>query len=69
MMKQKISKGLTSYIPVRRGDWVVKVSSLEKSVLVVARHYYDFDKIICKYFYCHDKAADYILKLAKEPND
>ena len=63
-MKAKLSLNLISFITVRRGDWILKVSIYKnKQVLVVAQHYYDLDKTIIKTFLDQNNAANFIEEL------
>lgn len=64
-MKAKISPNLISFVPVRRGDWVIKVSVFKnKTVLVVARHFFDIDKVMVRMFAHHEEATVYLDYLA-----
>jgi hypothetical protein len=66
-MKAKISPNLISFVPVRRGDWVVKVSVFKnKVIMVVAQHCYELEKTIVRYFENQDDAADFLVNLACE---
>lgn len=67
MMKSKISPNLLSFIAVRRGDWLLKISVFKtKHVLLIAQNYYATEQIIIKHFKHHDAAADFIDKLIIE---
>jgi hypothetical protein len=64
-MKAKISPNLISFVLVRRGDWVVKVSVFKnKQILVVAQHCYEMERFEIKHFTCQNIAADYLELLA-----
>jgi hypothetical protein len=66
-MKAKLSPNLISFVLIRRGDWVMKISVYKtKEVLVVAQHYFDTLKFIIRHFNDQNEAADYIEKLANE---
>lgn len=66
-MNAKISQNLISFVTVRRGDWITKVSVFKnKSVLVVAQNYYATEQVIVKYFTDKDKAANFIDNLIIE---
>jgi hypothetical protein len=66
-MKSKISPNLLSFITVRRGDWLLKISVYKtKHVLLIAQNYYATEQIIIKHFKHHDEAADFIDKLIIE---
>ena len=67
MMKAKLSPNLISFVTVRRGDWIMKISVYKNSsVLLVAKHFFDNDRVIIRQFADKDKAADFIEHLAKE---
>jgi hypothetical protein len=66
-MKARVSPNLLSFITVRRGDWVLKISVFKtKHVLLIAQNYYATEQIIIKHFKHHDEAADFIDKLIIE---
>lgn len=67
MMKAKLSPNLMSFITVRRGDWIMKISVYKtKHVLLVAQNYYATEQIIIKHFKNHDEAANFIDNLVIE---
>jgi hypothetical protein len=67
MMNAKITPNLLSFITVRRGDWVLKISVFKtKHVLLVAQNYYATEQIIIKHFKHHDEAANFIDNLIEE---
>ena len=66
-MKAKVSPNLISYVTVRRGDWVMKVSVFKnKNVLVIAQNYYATEQIMIKHFADQNTASDYIENLIKD---
>lgn len=66
-MKAKISPNLVSYITVRRGDWILKVSVFKnQQAMVVAQNYYATEQIRIKCFLDQNAAADYIENLIKD---
>ena len=66
-MKAKISPNLISFVTVRRGDWIMKISVYKtKHVLLVAQNYYATEQIIVKHFIHHDDAAKFIDNLVIE---
>ena len=66
-MRAKISPNLISFVTVRRGDWIMKISVYkQRDVLVIARHYYELEKIIVRHFGNQDEAANFLDMLAKE---
>ncbi len=67
MMRAKVSPNLISFVTVRRGDWIMKISVFKtKDVLLVAQNYYATEQIIIKHFTHHDDAAKFIDNLAIE---
>lgn len=66
-MKAKVSPNLLSFVTVRRGDWVMKISVFKtKHVLLVAQNYYATEQIIVKHFSSRDDATNFIETLATE---
>lgn len=66
-MRAKISPNLISFVTVRRGDWIMKISVYKQTeVLVVAHHYYEIEKVIVRHFGNQDEAANFLDMLAKE---
>lgn len=66
-MKQKVSPNLISFVTIRRGDWVMKVSVYKnKFVMVIAQNYYDKDSIIIRNFIDQNEAANFIEFLARD---
>lgn len=62
-----MAKNLLSYIPVRRGNWILQVSVYKNTfVLVVYKHYFDQDRFGIKHFETHDNATDFIDELVKK---
>lgn len=67
MMRAKITKDMISFIPVRRGDWIFKISVWKnKQVMVIAQNSIDLYKIYVESFTNQDDAADFIERLASE---
>jgi hypothetical protein len=67
MMKAKISPNLISFVTVRRGEWVLKVSVFKnKQIMVIAHHCYDVERVLIKCFYDQNAAADYIERIVEE---
>lgn len=71
MMKAKLSANLISFVLVRRGDWVFKVSVFKnKQILVVAHPFiWDTDHTLIRAFNNQDDAAQFIDQLAKDNDD
>lgn len=70
MFKAKVSPNLVSFVTVRRGNWILKISVYKTSnVLVVGQHYYAKEQFFVRQFLNHDTAADFIDALVKEEND
>ena len=66
-MKAKLSPNLISFVTIRRGDWILKISVYKtKQVLVVAQNYYATEQIIIRHFGDQDVAANFIDELVKE---
>ena len=66
-MNAKISQNLISFVCIRRGDWLMKISVFKKKdVLLVAQHIFDTEKFIIKHFSNHDIAADFINMLVEK---
>jgi hypothetical protein len=60
-MKAKLSPNLISYVAIRRGNWILKISVYKhKTVLVVAQNYYDTEKIELRHFNNQEAAANFI---------
>jgi hypothetical protein len=70
MIKASLTPNLLSFITVRRGNWVVKVSVYKTSyILVVGQNIFDRDSFFVKQFTNHNDAADYIELIAKKDED
>ena len=62
-MKAKISPNLISFVTVRRGEWMVKVSVYKnKNIMVVAWNEYDYT-VLVKDFIDQNLAANFIEQL------
>jgi hypothetical protein len=67
MMKAKVSHNLISFVTVRRGNWIMKISIFKnRYVLLVAQNYFNAGKFFVKQFTDHNAAADFIETIAKE---
>ena len=67
MMKAKISPNMISFVTVRRGDWILKVSVYKnKQIMVIAHHCYELENMIIRYFTNQHHAADFIEQLVIE---
>lgn len=67
MMKAKISPNLISFVTVRRGEWILKVSVYKnKQIMVIAQHCYEYEKMIIRCFSDQNEAADFIELLVIE---
>lgn len=65
-MKAKLSPNMISFITVRRGEWILKISVFRNTqIMIVALHAYEPDNFIVKFFTDQNKAADYIEFLAE----
>jgi hypothetical protein len=66
-MKAKISPNMISFVTVRRGDWILKVSVYKnKQIMVIAHHCYELENMIIRYFTNQHHAADFIEQLVIE---
>jgi hypothetical protein len=66
-MKAKLSPNLISFVTVRRGEWILKVSVYKnKQIMVIAHHCYELEKLIIHYFSDSNSAADFIELLVIE---
>jgi len=66
-MKAKLSPNMISFVTVRRGDWVLKISVYKnKQIMVVAQHCYEYERTIVHFFTDHNIAADFIEQLVIE---
>ncbi len=66
-MKAKLSPNLISFVAVRRGEWILKVSVYKnKQIMVIAQHCYELEKLIIRYFDDQNSAADFIELLVIE---
>lgn len=66
-MNAKLSPNLCSFIMVRRGEWIIKVSVFRnREILLIGQHYYERERVIVKHFTDYNIASDYIDNLAKE---
>lgn len=65
--RSKTNKNLLSYVLVRRGNWVFKVSVFKNQyVLVIYKHYFDELKFGIKHFESYDNATEFIEDLIKK---
>jgi hypothetical protein len=66
-MKAKLSPNMISFITVRRGDWILKISVYKnKQIMVVAQHCYDYERTLITFFTDQNIAADFIEQLVIE---
>ena len=67
MMKAKISPNMISFVTVKRGEWILKVSVYKnRQIMVIAQHCYELEKLIIRYFTNQHQAADFIEQLVIE---
>lgn len=60
-------KNLLSYLPIRRGNWILQVSIFKNMhVLVIYNHYYEKEKFGLVHFDNYDNASNFIESLIKE---
>jgi hypothetical protein len=66
-MKAKLSPNMISFVTVRRGDWILKISVYKnKQIMVVAQHCYDYERTLITFFTDQNMAADFIEQLVIE---
>jgi len=66
-MKAKLSPNMISFVTVRRGDWVLKISVYKnKQIMVVAQHCYEYERTLVRFFTDQNFAADFIEQLVIE---
>jgi hypothetical protein len=66
-MKAKISLNMISFVTVRRGEWILKVSVFKnRQIMVIAQHCFDMELLIIRYFTDQNHAADFIEQLVNE---
>jgi hypothetical protein len=66
-MKAKLSPNMISFVTVRRGDWILKISVYKnKQIMVVAQHCYDYERTLITFFTDQNIAADFIEQLVIE---
>ena len=69
-MKAKITPNMISFVTVRRGEWILKISVYKtKQVMVVAQNYFEQEKVFVRFFTRQDDAAEFIEQLVNEEND
>lgn len=58
---------MISFVTVRRGEWILKISVYKnKQVMVIAQHCYALEVVIMKCFTDQNLAADFIEQLVIE---
>lgn len=66
-MKAKITENLISFVLVRRGEWLLKVSVFKnKTIMIVAQHCYEMENTVIRFFTNQHHAADFIETLVEE---
>lgn len=67
MMKAKLFPNMISFVAVRRGEWILKVSVYKnKQIMIIAFNYYDMEKLKINFFTNQNDAADFIEQLVIE---
>ena len=67
MMKAKVSPNLISFVTIRRGDWIMKISVYKtREVMLIAQHYFETEKFIIKQFTDQEQAAEFLDMLAND---
>ncbi len=58
---------MISFVTVRRGDWIIKVSVYKnRQIMIIAHHCYELERVTIRYFTDQNDAADYLERLAYE---
>ena len=66
-MRAKITENLISFVLVRRGEWLLKVSVYKnKTIMIVAQHCYEMENMVIRFFTNQHHAADFIETLVEE---
>jgi hypothetical protein len=66
-MKAKLSHNLISFVTVRRGEWILKVSVFKnRQIMIIAQHCYEMENCVIQYFTNQNTAADFIEQLVIE---
>lgn len=69
-MKAKVTTNMISFVTVRRGEWILKISVYKtKQVLIVAQHYYNQEIVLLRCFVSQDDAANFIEQLVNEDSN
>jgi hypothetical protein len=67
MMRAKLSPNMISFVTVRRGEWVLKISVFKnRQIMVVAQHCYELERLLVRFFIDQNYAADFIEQLVIE---
>jgi hypothetical protein len=67
MNKARLTPNLLSFVTVRRGEWILKVSVFKnKQIMVIAMNCFDVENLMIRYFFSQHHAADFIEKLIEE---
>ena len=65
-MKAKVSQNLISFVTIRRGNWIMKISVYKtQEILVIAQHYYETENFMIRHFSDQNEAARFIDELAE----
>ena len=66
-MRAKLSPNMISFVTVRRGEWVLKISVFKnRQIMVVAQHCYELERLLVRFFIDQNYAADFIEQLVIE---
>jgi hypothetical protein len=66
-VKAKISPNMISFVTVRRGEWILKISVYKtQQVLVIAQHCYEQERVMVRVFTTQDEAANFIEQMVIE---
>jgi hypothetical protein len=65
MIKVKVSPNLLSFVTIRRGNWVMKISVFKsKFVLIIGQHYFNDNQFLTRWFTNHEAAANFLEMIA-----
>jgi hypothetical protein len=66
-MKAKVSPNLISFVTIRRGNWIMKISVYKtREVMVIAQHYFETERFIIQQFTDQEQAAAFLDMLAND---
>lgn len=67
MIKAKVSPNLLSFVTIRRGNWLMKISVFKsKYVMIVGQHYFRENEFFIRCFNDHEEAANFLDMIAQK---